>query len=149
MKSMAASIIIMLVMLSSEISSAQKMATPMKIFCPQCGFENKISARFCPQCGSTLPKLTPLNFRQPPPMVTFNQSDSLESARRDFIQALIVDPEFNRLLQQQIQNAKLTTPAAPSTSPAVKSKANPVGAFFTVIGGLTCTLLLLGLVTTL
>jgi hypothetical protein len=148
MKSNATGMIILLVMLSSAISSAQNVAMPTKIFCPQCGFANKISARFCPQCGSTLPK--PASLQVEPSLIdSTSKTDSVESARRAFIQALVVDPEFNRLLQQQIQDAALTTPAAQSTSPVAKSSANPVGTFFAIIGGLTCTLLLFGLITAL
>jgi hypothetical protein len=149
MKSLASSIIILLVMLSAEISSAQSLATPMKIFCSQCGFENKISARFCPQCGSTLPKPVPPSPGSPPLTNHADKSDSLELARRDFIHALVVDPEFNRLLQQQIQKAIHAAPAVQPLSTVAKSKANPVGAFFTVIGGLTCAMLLFGLAATL
>lgn len=150
MKFMAAICIVWLAVLLPQISAAQNSAVAAKVFCPQCGFENKAAARFCPQCGTSLPESIPPSL----PLFSSIQSsdpsasrfDSTASARRDLIRALMADPEFTRLLQQQIQNIAPTNHVAQPG--AVRAKPNPVRDFFTVIGGLTCTVVFLGLALT-
>jgi hypothetical protein len=133
--------------------AGQSLPTATKIFCPQCGFENKSEARFCPQCGSSLPKREPMvpEFSLSSPTLTISASkiDSTEPARRELVRAVVADPEFNRLLQQRIQNAVNEAAMVQLTKPVAKPKANPVGAFFSIIGGLTCTVLFVGLMASL
>jgi predicted amidophosphoribosyltransferase len=141
-----------LAMLWPQTGKPQALSTA-KIFCPQCGFENKPAARFCPQCGSSLPKREsmPVNFAPLEQSFTSNasKSDSTDLAHRELIRALIADPEFDRLLQQRIQSALREAPSKPAAAPIIKHKANPVGSFLAVVGGVTCSLLLLGLVVSL
>jgi predicted amidophosphoribosyltransferase len=151
MKSMIAVCAVLLAVFLSEISAAQNPTLATKTFCPQCGFENKAAARFCPQCGTALPKLPPvllpLSFPTPTAVANADTIDSTASARQELIRALMADPEFTRLLQRQIQS---TTPAGLAVQPKTSSaKPNPVRDFFTIIGGLTCTVVFLGLALTL
>lgn len=126
----------LLIIIPPQISAAQNPDAIAGIFCPQCGSENKVVARFCAQCGTSLPSSMPTAMKN---TIT---TDSTASARRELIRALMADPEFNRILQQQIQS---TAPAAL----AVQPKPKPVRDLFSVIGGLTCTIVFFGLVLSL
>jgi predicted amidophosphoribosyltransferase len=151
MKFMVAICIVWLAVLPPQISAAQNPTVAAKFFCPQCGFENKAAARFCPQCGTSLPKLTPM----PLPLFSSIQPsdpsasaiDSAALARRELIRELVADPEFTRALQQQIQNTAPAGQVVQQKTSAARPK--PVRDFFTIIGGLTCTVVFLGLAFTL
>lgn len=130
-----------------QISAAKNPPTATKVFCPECGFANKAAARFCPQCGTSLPKLAPmpvpLSFPTPPPVMRAITNDSAAWARHELIRELVADPEFTRVLQQQIQSPAPATQVIQPKTPG--NKPNPVRDFFTFIGGLTCTVVFLGL----
>lgn len=136
MKFVVAITIFLLAILPPQINTAQNSNAGANFFCPQCGSENKIVARFCAQCGTSLRSSMPTAMKN---TITI---DSTASARQELIRALLADPEFNRILQQQIQS---TAPAAL----AVQPKPKPVRDLFSVIGGLTCTIVFFGLVLSL
>jgi len=150
MKFMVAICIVWLAVLPPQISAAQNPTAATKIFCPQCGIENKAAARFCPQCGTSLPESTlrslPLFSSIQLSDMSANTIDSAASARRELIRALVADPEFTRLLQRQIQNNAPAGQMVQQKTSAAKPK--PVRDFFTVIGALTCTVVFLGLALT-
>ena len=151
MKFMVAICIVWLAALPPQIGVAQNSIAATKIFCPQCGFENKAAGRFCPQCGISLPKPAPmplpLFFPTPSAVMRAGTIDSAALARRELIRELVADPEFTRALQRQIQNTAPAGQMVQQKTSAAKPK--PVRDFFTVIGALTCTVVFLGLAFTL
>lgn len=151
MKFLAVFCIVGLAIFLSQICVAQNQTPATKVFCPQCGFANKAAARFCPQCGTSLPKLAPtpepVFFPTPNTVMHPDTINSAASARRELIHELVADPEFTHALQQQMQN---TAPAGQVIQQKTSgNKPNPVRDFFTFIGGLTCTVVFLGLVLSL
>jgi predicted amidophosphoribosyltransferase len=125
---------------------SQVTASSAKMSCPQCGVEVKPEARFCPQCGASLPKLVRASEHPNSPRPTTVPSDSDSTAlRRELVRMLLTDPEFDRMLTKKIQRAVQQAPASSKEVALYENKSDPLGGFLKLVGGLTCSLLLIAL----
>ncbi|MDZ7288987.1 MAG: zinc ribbon domain-containing protein [candidate division KSB1 bacterium] len=143
MKSLFSIACVLLIMLWPQIGVPQATTVDAKIFCPQCGVENKPAAKFCLQCGTSLPAPSQRI------VTTASKIDSTELARRELVRMLIADPEFNRMLNLRIQSAMREASVVQQKPEVTKRGPNPIGAFFTIVGGVTCSVLLIGLLASL
>jgi hypothetical protein len=128
---------------------SQTTATGTKISCSQCGVEVKPEASFCPQCGASLPKLARASENPPLPRLATISSevDSTALMRQELFRMLLADPEFDRMLTQKIQRAVQDAPASSRKVAHHQRNPDPLGGFLKVVGGVTCGLFVIGLLT--
>jgi hypothetical protein len=65
--------------------------------------------------------------------------------RQKLVRTLLADPEFDRLLTKKIQQAVQQAPASSKNVARFERKADPLGGFLKVVGGVTCGLFVIGL----
>lgn len=155
MKAVLFVIILLFVVLWSYVGVSQTTATSAKFSCPQCGVEVKPEASFCPQCGASLPKLAPASDNPIWSRLTtiVSDSNSMVVMRQELVRMLLTDPEFDRMLTQKIQEVVQQATASSKNAVLYERKSDPFDhfseGFLKGVGGVMCSLLLIGLISIL